>query len=415
MPNLGEDFAELKAGVIKTILARRITLGVFSAVALAALFLTRISYLNPLFYAPLVWFLLTFPFKILIERQRSFATLHWVHASFFIAEAIVITVLVHYMGGSEWIGSVFYLFTVIYANFFLPRIQGGLVTGIVVALYAALVLLEYAGILPHRALFTQTGPAYQDLTYNMVTIVAGVAGVYAVVAFTVRTFTGVYARKNRMLAARERQLAHMSRRLLTAQDEERRRIARGLHDELIQSLAAIKLHLSPHRDRLGESAHQEIAGIVDRAIGETRTLAYSVRPPLLDELGLIPSLRRLAETVEEEHDLIVRFECDIDTRFDVAVESLLFYVAQQALLNVIQHADARHVTIALRRTGRRGVLSVRDDGVGFRPGDPQGLGLHGIRERVEVSGGTVRITSAHGRGAQITVEVPVDGDPGSSR
>ena len=74
-----------------------------------------------------------------------------------------------------------------------------------------------------------------------------------------------------------------------------------------------------------------------------------------------------------------------------------------------------HVTLALRRTGRRGILSIRDDGVGFRPGDPQGLGLHGIRERVEVSGGTVRITSAHGRGTQITVEVPVDGNPDSSR
>lgn len=414
MPNRGTELADLKASVVKTILARRITLGIFSIVALLVLLFTRIG-LNPLLLAPPVWFLLTFPFKVLIERRHSVTSLHWIHACFFIVEAMLITVLVHLMGASEWIGSVFYLFTVIYANFLLPRLQGGLVTGVVVALYAGLVFLEYTGVLANRALFGQIGPAHQDLTHNLVTIFAGVAGVYAVVAFTVRTFAGIYASKNRMLEARERQLALMSRRLLTAQDEERRRIARGLHDELIQSLAAIKLYLSPHRDQLGETAHHEISGIIDRAITETRTLAYSVRPPFLDELGLIPSLKRLAETMERENGPIIRFECDVDYRFDVAIESLFFYVAQQALQNVSQHSNADHVTLTLLQTETRGILSIEDDGVGFRLSEPPGLGLPGIRERVEVSGGSVTITSAPQCGTRITVEVPYGDNQNSHR
>ena len=415
MTDLGTDFAELKAGIVKTILARRITLGVFSCVALAVLLFTGISYLNPVFYAPVAWFLLTFPFKRLIEGQRSLASLHWIHTGFFIVEAGLITVLVHFMGGSEWIGSVFYLFTVIYANFFLPRLHGGLVTGVVVALYSGLVLLEHAGVVPHRSLFPLAVEPYRSLSYNLATILAGSAGLYAVVAFTVRTFNGIYARKNRLLAARERELAEMSKRLLTAQDEERRRIARGLHDELIQSLAAVKLRLSPLRQRLGESDHREVAKIVDRAISETRTLAYSLRPPLLDELGLIPSLKRLAESVEDENDLIICFESIAVGRFDVSVESLLFYAAHEALRNVVRHARASRVDLTLRREGAAAFLSIRDDGVGFRLGDHQGMGLAGIRERVEVSGGRMTLSAAPGSGTQLVVEVPCDADSSPGR
>jgi signal transduction histidine kinase len=409
------EFAELKAGVVKTILARRVTLGVFSAVALVVLLVSRISYLNPLFYAPLVWFLLTFPFKYLIDRQRTPSAMHAVHTGFFVAEIALITLLVHLMGGSEWIGGVFYLFTVIYANVFLPRGHGYLVTGLVIAFYSGLVLLEYAGYVPHRSLFAVLGEPYRSLSYNLATILAGTVGVYAVAAFTIRTFTDIYARKNRALATRERQLGEMSKRLLGAQDEERRRIARELHDDLIQFLAAVKLHLGPVRDRIGEQAHRELAGIVDRAIAQTRTLAYSIRPPLLDDLGLIPSLAQLAETLEADNDLVVSVDCDLDVRLDVSVESLLFYVAQEALQNVVKHAAARNVTVQIRCEPPRVRLTVTDDGVGFRPQDPRGLGWQGIRERVELSGGTCSLSTSPGSGTSLSVEVPCDVNSPSDR
>jgi signal transduction histidine kinase len=382
---------------------------------LAVLIATRFTYLNPVMYAPVVWFALTYPFKVLVERQRTARALHRVHVGFFVVEIALITVLVHMMGGSEWIGNVFYLFTVIYANAFLPPAHGALVTGLVVAFYAGLVLLEYAGIIPHRSLVPVFGEPARSLTYNLATILAGTVSVYAVVAFTVRTFNGIYARKNRALAARERQLAEMSRRLLTAQDEERRRLARSLHDGLIQSLAAVKLHLRPAKDRLGEEAHGAMTEMLDEAIAQTRTLAYSIRPPLLDDLGLVPSLQRLAETVSDEAGIEINVSSDLDARLALSVESLLFHVAQEALQNVVRHAHARRVEIALSRSGRGLRLSIRDDGVGFRPDEPRGLGLRGIQERLDVTGGRMSIKTALGRGTEMTVEVPHDDDPRGNR
>jgi signal transduction histidine kinase len=408
-------FEELKAGVIRTILVRRITLGIFSAVALVVLLTSRVSYLNPVFYSPVLWFLLTFPFKRLIERQRTERRLHWAHAAFFALEILLITALVHFLGGSEWVGNAFYLFTVLYANFFLPRLQGGLVTGWVVACYAGLVLLEGAGILPHRTLFPISGEPYRDLSYNLATILAGAVGIYVVVAFTVRTFAAIYARQNRLLSMRESELARMSRRLLTAQDEERRRIARGLHDGLIQSLAAIKLYLAPERDRLGEKAYREVSGVIDDAIRQTRTLAYSVRPPLLDDLGLVPSLERLASTVSEEGGPAVRIVAESELRPAVGVESLLFYVAREALANVEKHAHAQHAEISLTIADGRARLSIEDDGIGFHEGDAQGLGLRGIEERVALSGGEVRIESGPRRGTRLLVEIPCETGPASDR
>jgi len=371
------------------------------------LFVGGFSYLNPLFYAPLAWFLLTFPFKALIERQRTLRRLHWAHAGFFAVEVLLITVLVHLMGGSEWVGSIFYLFTVIYANFFLPRLHGGMVTGFVVACYAALILLEYAGVIPHRSLFGGIDEPYRNLSYNLATILAAAAGVYAVVAFTVRTFTAIYASKNRLLAKRERQLADMSKKLLDAQDAERRRVSRELHDGLIQSLAAIKLRAAVAEDC------QDLLSMVDRAIGETRSLAYSLRPPLLDDLGLVPSLRRMAETIEAENDIAVEIEAHLAGRVAIPVESLLFFVAQQAVQNVVQHAQARSIRVAVMWLDGQVRLSVTDDGIGFHAEDPQGLGLRGIRERVEVCGGRMTIDTAPGEGARVMVEVPCDDDPTS--
>ncbi len=408
-------FAELKQTVLKTIIARRITLGVFAAIALIVILTSHISYLNPLFYAPLVWFLLTFPFKYLIERQRNAESLHWVHAGFFIIEIGIITVLIYLMGGGEWIGIIFYLFTVIYANFFLPELQGYLITGLVIVCYSGLLLLEYTGTIPHHPLFPISGPPYRSLTYNLVTILAGAVGVYAPLAYTVRAFTAIYAQKNRALAVRERELSKLSQRLLTAQDEERRRIARTLHDELGQTLAAVKLEVAGLRDAVPSDRRDAIFAIVDQAIAQTRHLAHSLRPPLLDDLGLAPSLRRLREMVEEASDLKVHLAIDLDTRLPPELEGLLFTAVQEALRNIHAHAHARTVKIAIQRTDRQVTLSVTDDGIGFDPRTAGGLGLRGITERVEGIGGKMVVTSAPGKGTQVKLEVPYVADQSRHR
>ncbi len=408
-------FGELKQSVLRTILARRITHGVFATVALVVKFTSGITYLNPLYYMPLVWFLITFPFATLVRRQHAEKQLHWVHAGFFMAEIALITLFIHWMGGSEWIGIIFYLFTVIYANFFLPRLQGYLITALVILLYSALVLLEYAGVIPHRSLFAVPGSPYRSLSYTLTTILAGAVGVYAVLAYTVRSFTEIYTRKNRELAERETELARLSRQLLSAQEDERRRIAHELHDKLGQSLAAVKLHLGALRKPPKNGQEEEIMKIVDQAIAETRSLAYSLRPPLLEELGLGPSLHQLAEMVKASSDLEVQLAMEEEERLPKPLESLLFTVSQEAIKNVQQHAQATRVVVSLSRKPGKVILTVKDDGIGLRSTGSQGLGLLGIRERVEGIGGQLTIHSSVGSGTCLTVEVPDETNPCSDR
>lgn len=386
-------------------------MGVFAAVALVVKFTSAITYLNPLYYMPLVWFLITFPFATLVRRQHTEKQLHWVHAGFFIAEIALITLIVHWMGGSEWIGIIFYLFTVIYANFFLPRLQGYLITALVILLYSSLVLLEYSGVIPHRSLFAMLGDPYRNLSYTLTTILAGAIGTYAVLAYTVRSFTEIYMRKNRALAEREGELARLSRQLLSAQEDERRRIAHELHDKLGQSLAAVKLHLGALRKSLPDQQREELLGIVDHAIAETRSLAYSLRPPLLEELGLLPSLHQLAEMVESSSGIEVRLAMEEGERLPMAVESLLFYVAQETIKNVQEHARANQIVVSLSRKPGKVVLAVEDDGIGFQSKGSPGLGLLGIRERVEGIGGQLTIASSASGGSCVTVEVPNETNP----
>ena len=401
-------FPELKHTILKTILARRITLGAFAAVALIVIPMAGISWFNPLFYAPFAWFLITFPFQYLVKRQNSEAAIHWIHAGYFIAEAVIITLFVYLTGGSQWIGNVFYIFTVIYANFFLPEAQGYLVTGLVVLLYALVVMLEYAGILPHRFLFPGMGMAHTGLSYNLTTILVGTATIYGVLTYTVRSFSNIYQSKNKALAKQRQRLSELSLRLVSVQNEERQHIAHELHDNLGQSLAAVKLQLASMRDDTEDDRSQEIVAIVDQAIAQTRTLAYSLRPPLLDDLGLAPSIRRLVHMVEGGTNLEVVTDLEDDFRLNSDTESLLFYVIREALTNVERHAHAHQVKVTLRRSNSVVIATIEDDGIGIPAKKPLGLGLRGIEERVELVGGRMTISSAPGQGTTITVEVPCE-------
>jgi signal transduction histidine kinase len=365
-----------------------------------------ISWLNPLFYAPFAWFLITFPFQYLVKRQNSNTMLHWIHAAYFIVEAVVITVFVHLTGGSQWIGNVFYIFTVIYANFFLPEIQGYLVTGLVVLLYTLVVMLEYAGIIPHRTLFPGMDIANTSMPYNLATILVGTATIYGVLTYTVRSFTNIYHLKNEALHMQRKRLSDLSLRLVSVQNEERQHIAHELHDNLGQSLAAVKLQLASMKDGVNADRVKEALRTVDQTIAQTRTLAHSLRPPLLDELGLAPSIKRLAQMVEEGSDFKVRTNLEEHSRLDFDIESLLFYAIREALANVGQHANAHKAEVNLYRTRDHVVAIVEDDGVGFSPGKAFGLGLRGIQDRVELVGGRMRISSSPGHGTRITVEVP---------
>ncbi len=407
-------FPELKRTILKTIFARRITLGAFIAVALIVMPIAGISWFNPLFYAPLAWFGLTFPFQYLVKRQKREGTLHWIHASYFIAEAVLITLFVHLTGGSQWIGNSFYIFTVIYANFFLPEAQGYLVTGLVVLLYTLVVMLEYAGILPQRTLFPGMAMPRASLSYNVATILVGTATIYGVITYTVRSFTNIYQSKNRVLSRQRERLSELSLRLVSVQNDERQHIAHELHDNIGQMLAAVKLQLASVKG-IDEGRRREIVGIIDQAIARARILAHSLRPPLLDDLGLAPSLRRLVQMVEEGTNLRITTDLEDGFRLDSNMESLLFYVIREALANVEHHARAQRATIRLRRSEESVIVSIEDDGIGLSADTPFGLGLRGIEERVELVGGSMIIDSSPGQGTKISVEVPYEKGAPSDR
>jgi len=399
---MGAELVELKEIIRRTVQVRRITLGVFFAVALLVRLALGIDFPLPLLFVPLIWFLLTYPFKALVDLQREEGGLHWVHAGFFILELGIITYLIHFLQGVEWIGLIFYLFTIIYANFFLPQLQGYLITVLAILFYGALVLLEWAGFIPHRTLFPQGG--YRSLSYVLTTILAGGIGIYATLAYTIRIFAEIYRRKGR-------ELERLSARLLSAQEEERRRIARRLHDELGQALTVAIMDLKlVERDAPAELGERLREGkrLLEEAIADCRELSHGLRPPLLDELGLAEALRALVERFAATENLEIELEVEELGRLRPEVESLIYGAAQEALTNAARHAEAGRVDVRLIRIGDHLRLEVADDGRGFDPRRAgSGLGLRGMEERAMLAGGRLRIESRPGEGTRLVLEVPL--------
>jgi two-component system sensor histidine kinase UhpB len=404
------ELTELKEIIRRTIRVRRITLGSFFAVAVIIRLGVGLVFPLPLLFAPLGWLLLTYPFKALIEAQKDERGLHWAHAGFFILELGIITYLIHFLQGAEWLGLIFYIFTIIYANFFLPELQGYLITGLAILFYAALVLLEWAGLVPHRTLFLARD--YRSLSYVLITLLAGGIGVYAVLAYTIRIFAEIYRRKGRELAA-------LSAKLVSAQEEERRRIAHRLHDELGGALTATKLELElAEREAPAElrARLRRAVQILGEALSQARELSHSLRPPLLEELGLGPALRALGERFAAAEGFKVELELEELGQeaglLRPEVESLIYQAAQEALTNAAKHAHPQRVVLRLGRARGRLRLEVEDDGRGFDPqelrGGP-GLGLEGMRERAILAGGSLKVESKAGRGTKLILELPLEG------
>jgi two-component system sensor histidine kinase UhpB len=206
------------------------------------------------------------------------------------------------------------------------------------------------------------------------------------------------------------QLQALSRQLIEAQEAERRAVARELHDDFGQVLTALKLHLG-RKDR----DDAESIALVDGAIARMRDLAHDLRPPMLDELGLEASLRwyveREARRAGLEFDLALS---PVEPRPPPAVESTCFRVAQEALTNVIRHAQARRVEVELGIADGALQLVVRDDGRGFDVADArrrairgESQGLLGMQERVDLAGGDLEMESTPGQGTAVRARFPI--------
>jgi signal transduction histidine kinase len=202
--------------------------------------------------------------------------------------------------------------------------------------------------------------------------------------------------------------------ILEAQEAERGRIARELHDETGSALTAFLLGLAAidGAATLPEARHAsaDLRKTASSALENVGRLAFALRPPALDEFGLVPALKDLSRSLEERGGPKVDLEIDLPdgTRLPAKLETAIFRVTQEALTNVVKHADAETVRIIVARRERSVVLSIEDDGRGIsevRTRDG-GFGLVGMRERVASLNGSLAIESKRGAGTRLTVEIP---------
>jgi signal transduction histidine kinase len=212
----------------------------------------------------------------------------------------------------------------------------------------------------------------------------------------------------------ERIASDSLRRVVEAQELERRRLARELHDETGQALTSILLGLKALEDKLDDAdtraAAAELRELVVTTLQDVRRLAVELRPSALDDFGLIAAVERLSASFSEQTGIEIDFETAlVAERLPAEVETALYRIVQESLTNVVKHARARRVSILLAR--RDGVVKavIEDDGRGFDPQHgTEGLGLLGMRERLALLGGSLAIESSPGSGTTLVAEVPVE-------
>ncbi|MBV9281097.1 MAG: PAS domain S-box protein [Chloroflexi bacterium] len=223
---------------------------------------------------------------------------------------------------------------------------------------------------------------------------------------------------------RTREIERMSRetttRVLQAQEEERGRIARELHDETAQSLATLLITLDllrPHVPDGGPlgSGLRRFEDVLKRTLDEVRALSHDLRPPILDDFGLVAAIESFAADWTQTFGVPVRVQVALPPgeQLPPDVEVALFRVAQEAMTNVGKYARARAVDVSLSAVDGDVLLMIRDDGAGFDPEQARnqtrqgGLGLYGMRERAALLGGSLTIDTAPGRGTRVTLRAPI--------
>lgn len=204
------------------------------------------------------------------------------------------------------------------------------------------------------------------------------------------------------------------RRIVDAQELERRRLARELHDETGQALSSILLGLRTLDEKVegdeARAAVAEVRELVVATLQDVRRLAVELRPKVLDDFGLAPALQRLTDTFGEQTGIGVRFETSLtDERLPSELETALYRIVQEALTNIVKHSRAHTISIVLARKPGAVVAVIEDDGQGFdtttiREG---GFGLEGMRERVGLLDGKLQIESVVGAGTTLVAEVPL--------
>ena len=215
------------------------------------------------------------------------------------------------------------------------------------------------------------------------------------------------------LQKKEFELHRALRRAVEYQEAERKRISRELHDEIGQALTSILIRLKALQEETDmDTITERLDGLrylTSESIEELRRLAVDLRPAILDHLGILPALRWYVQQLADQADLSIRFTGpEKMERLPETIELVLYRVAQEGLTNAIRHSHASNIEVVLEQSQQALRLRVVDDGIGF---DPQkldrGLGLVGIRERVELLNGNCGVDTVPGEGTRLWVEIPL--------
>jgi signal transduction histidine kinase len=215
-------------------------------------------------------------------------------------------------------------------------------------------------------------------------------------------------------------MRHLSRQLLRAQEEERKQISRELHDQIAQTLTGINVHLASlksetmanTKDLEKKIAHTQ--NLVEQSVSIVHRFARHLRPTVLDDLGLIPALRSLVKDFTKQTGILVRCTTFAGVeQLNSAKRTVLYRVIQSALTNVAQHAKASRAQVSIRKLRDTVRMDITDNGTGFEvervlfAKRGQRLGLLGMRERVEMVGGSFRVESTPGKGTTIRAQIPL--------
>ncbi|NOZ03994.1 MAG: PAS domain S-box protein [FCB group bacterium] len=215
-------------------------------------------------------------------------------------------------------------------------------------------------------------------------------------------------------------LQSLSGEVYRVQEEERKRISRELHDEIGQSMTAIDLSLQlikeQHlKNRNLKSAITECQHLVQQTADKIHDFLFELRPPILDDLGLIPAMKFYSRGFSKRTGIEVHFRCDKAVEaIDPEMKTMMYRVYQEGLNNVAKHANAENIDVTIEKVTRKILLNITDDGTGFLPdsvlnrlGEYSGFGLLGIKERALPFGGSVSIHSQPGQGACLSLELPL--------
>jgi signal transduction histidine kinase len=336
---------------------------------------------------------------------------------------VLLTLLLHDSGGITNRFYLLYFFHVILGAIVFDTRRALAFAGTSAVFLIGLVTAEYYGLIPHHPIRIGSGSPPGALAQNAGFVFSRLAMFFLIlvglVGFTTTLMEILRTSRGRILDETERR-AELLHKVFTAQEEERARVARELHDQIGQSLSALRMKLTrliSHSDDGETEEIEELKTDVEERIEEVRSLSTQIRPPILEEYGLATAVEDHVKEVDEQYDPDVNFNytgMGAGDNFTYNVDIAIYRVIQEAVHNALSHAEPETISVLLQKVGSSLRLQIYDDGQGFdveklfQEADRKFLGLQGMQERITHIGGELDISSKPEQGTRVRATIPLD-------